>query len=231
MHSHPPTIPRPESQTWSGSPEDSAPPRTAASPGRLSAELSGSPGTGLEQTRLLSTPNATVAAVKWGEWSARGQTESQPRSSPGAQGSACRIGYPRVLEWSTGVPTLALGHTEHGMLWSGRMPLETTGWQARGSRVSLGKLRDGGADRHTPGGTCPCSWIPVTSDRASWTLQLHLHACSLWTDVLGPRGAGRLGGHSPLPCSLTPPSTEMLTGPPGLVSHTVTSTTLAWLVW
>ena len=58
----------------------------------------------------------------------------------------------RVLEWSTGVPTLALGHTAHGMLWSGRMSLETTGWRARGSRVSLGKHRDGGADHHTPGG-------------------------------------------------------------------------------
>ena len=79
-------------------------------------------------------------------------------------------------------------------------------------------------------GDPPMQLDSCNSSRASWTLQLHLQARSLWTEVLGPRGTGRLGGHSPLPCSLTPPSTEMLTGPPGLMSCTVTSMTLGCLV-
>ena len=148
-------------------------------------------------------------------------TESQPRSSPGAQGSACYTGYPRVFKWSTGDPTLALGPTGRGMLWPGRPPLETTGWQARGSRASWGStemevltITLWREPAHAAGflrlqiehlGPCSC----------------HLHLHSLWTDVLGPRGVGRLSTHSPLPHSDSTICRDADL-PPGLMSHMVT---------
>lgn len=140
---------------------------------------------------------------------ARGQSLSQGQA-PELRGLHATLATP-VFEWSTGDPTLALGPTRCGMLWPGRPPLETTGWQARGSRASWGSA-EMEVLTITLEGTCPCSWIPATPGRASWALQLPpAHALSLDRCTRPPRrGPPRRAQPTP---TLTPPSAEMLTCP------------------